>query len=293
VNTDWRREIVQRDEITVAEVLRERLDAFTATERKAAHVLLTNYTIVGLETASEFARIAAISAPSVLRFISKLGFSSYLDFQRQIRREINAQIQPPLEKAGHGDADNSAAAFLHDFAEAVAHNIVQTVRHLPAKDFEAATALLSDPERRIFLIGGRFTDTIARNAAVHLRVVRPNAFHVAGQPITWRDQILEMNTDDIVVIFDVRRYQEDLAEFARQVHERGAVIILLTDQWLSPITRFAAHTLSARIAVPSNWDSSGALLTIAEALIASVTRKLWASAAKRIAQVEELRPKPR
>ena len=51
--------------------------------------------------------------------------------------------------------------------------------------------------------------------------------------------------------------------------------MLITDQWLSPIARIRPHVLPARIQVPSAWDSSAALLAVAEALIAAVTAQNW------------------
>ena len=66
-------------------------------------------------------------------------------------------------------------------------------------------------------------------------------------------------------------------------------IILFTDQWLSPIARFARHVIAGRTAVPSAWDSSAALFVVAETLIAAVTRQLEAAGAKRIRDLESLR----
>ncbi|TIU08892.1 MAG: MurR/RpiR family transcriptional regulator, partial [Mesorhizobium sp.] len=91
------------------------------------------------------------------------------------------------------------------------------------------------------------------------------------------------------VIFDIRRYQESLLRFAEKAHQRGVQIVLFTDQWLSPIARFARHVIAGRTAVPSAWDSSAALFVVAETLIGAVTRQLEAAGAKRIRDLESLR----
>jgi len=66
-------------------------------------------------------------------------------------------------------------------------------------------------------------------------------------------------------------------------------IVLFTDQWLSPIARFARHVIAGRTAVPSAWDSSAALFVVVETLIGAVTRQLEADGAKRIRELENLR----
>ena len=65
--------------------------------------------------------------------------------------------------------------------------------------------------------------------------------------------------------------------------------MLFTDQWLSPIARFARHVLAGRTAVPSAWDSSAALFVVAETLIGELTRRLETDSAQRIREMEDLR----
>ncbi len=161
---------------------------------------------------------------------------------------------------------------------------------MPAGEFEAVVALIADAKRPLHLLGGRFTDAIARYMAAHLRILRAGVDHIAGQPDNWRDQLIDFGRKDVLIVFDIRRYQEDLVAFAKAAAERQAAVVLLTDQWLSPIARIALHVLPARIQVPSPWDSSAALLAVAEALIAAVTARTWRLSQERIRALEQLRP---
>jgi DNA-binding MurR/RpiR family transcriptional regulator len=142
---------------------------------------------------------------------------------------------------------------------------------------------------KTFLIGGRFTDPLARYMAAHLAIIQPDVYHLAGQESIWRDRLIDMGKRDVLVIFDIRRYQDSLVRFAEKAHQRGVQIVLFTDQWLSPIARFARHVIAGRTAVPSAWDSSAALFVVAETLIGAVTRQLEADSAKRIRDLENLR----
>ncbi|MFV2093412.1 MAG: MurR/RpiR family transcriptional regulator [Hyphomicrobiales bacterium] len=272
------------------------MDRLTARERKVAHLLLANYPMAGLETVAEFARRSSVSAPTVLRFVSKLGFDGYHEFQRQIRAELDARLQSPLGKTAHtpqnlaGEQvpveDNS---LLQRFGHAAQANIAETLATMPIAEFDAVARLLAATDRTISIVGGRFTDPIARYIAVHLKVVRPNVVHLAGQIDNWRDHLLDMGRRDVLVVADIRRYQDAVVEFARAARAQDVTVVLMTDQWLSPAAAHAHHILTARTPVPSNWDSCAALMVIAEALIASATERCWSIARGRIERLETLR----
>ena len=77
---------------TIAVRLREHYNTFSPTERKVARVLLNQYPIVGLETIAQWAQKAAVSGPSVLRLVNKLGFDSYTGFQEALRLELFEKV---------------------------------------------------------------------------------------------------------------------------------------------------------------------------------------------------------
>jgi DNA-binding MurR/RpiR family transcriptional regulator len=282
---------------SVAERIAERLDAMPAGERRAAQALVASYPIVGLKTVADFSAQAGVSSPTILRFVARLGFQNYAEFQSALQDELAAQLQSPLIRASQpprpaGTGEPATLA-------ATVDNIRETFRHFTPRQLDAVVSALANPRGKIFLIGGRFTDPIARYMAAHLAIVRPNVFHLAGQESNWRDRLIDMARGDVLVIFDIRRYQDSLLSLARKAHERGVGIVLLTDQWLSPIARFARHVVAGRTAVPSAWDSSASLFVVVEALAGEVTRRLETESAHRIRQMEELRldgaepPEPR
>jgi DNA-binding MurR/RpiR family transcriptional regulator len=278
------------DRASIAEHVRASVERLTAQERKAAQILLTNYPAAGLAPVAEFAERARVSAPTVLRFVAKLGFLGYPGFQRQLRKELEAQLASPLTKGARAARPRGLERPLIDpFAEAALANLRGTFRHLPEEDFSAIVELLCDRRRSVHLLGGRFTDALARYLAAHLSLIRPDVRHVPSGFGVWRDRLLDIGRRDVLIVFDIRRYQDDVVAFARDAAARGAEIVLVTDQWLSPLSRQAKYVLACRVAAPSHWDSSVALLAVVEALTAAATERLGKFAKKRIEKLERLR----
>ena len=161
-------------------------------------------------------------------------------------------------------------------------------RSLDYEDFDEVVALLAGDSRTIYVIGGRLTDPLADYLQRHLHATRPQVRKLAAERPLWAQSILDMTAGDVLVIFDIRRYDRDLAKLAGHAAERGVEIVLFTDQWLSPIHKRARHTFALRIEAPSSWDSAGATLTVVEALIAGVVDRLWSRAEKRIEALEDI-----
>ena len=97
-----------------------------------------------------------------------------------------------------------------------------------------------------------------------------------------------MHPGDVLVVFDVRRYEHDILRLAELAKERGVEMILFTDQWSSPVSKFAKYRFNCRIEVPSAWDSSTATMLIVETMIACVQDRMWNVTSDRMEELEKL-----
>lgn len=270
---------------SVAETINERLPQMPARERRAAQALVAAYPLLGLKTVAEFAQQAGVSSPTILRFVGRLGFQNYPEFQAALQLELAEQLQSPLLRTLQMPRTEGAPPTV----DATLENIRETFGHIPPRQMAEIVERLSTSRSRIYLVGGRFTDAIASYMAAHLAIIRPDVLHLGGQEGTWSSRLVDMGRRDALVVFDIRRYQDSLSEFAERAHRRGVAIILLTDQWLSPIARFARCVVACRTAVPSQWDSTASLFVVAETLIGEVSRSLERESSRRIRALEDLR----
>jgi DNA-binding MurR/RpiR family transcriptional regulator len=275
---------------SIAELITERIDTMPPGERNAAQTLIANYPLLGLKTVAEFSTQAGVSSPTILRFINRLGFQNYPDFQARLQEELAAQLQSPHNR---NESQPIQQDTTYPALEYTLENIRETFRHISEKQLGDIVRALTTARGNIYLIGGRFTDPVAQYMAAHMTVIRPHVFHITGQESAWRDRLLDMGRKDMLIVFDIRRYQESLLHLAETAKSRGVEILLITDQWLSPIARFARHVLAARTGVPSAWDSSAALFVLAESIIREMTRQPDQNTAARIKELEELRLKNR
>lgn len=273
---------------TIEERLARLAPALTRAERQLADTILGNYPVSGLGSITEVARKSEVSSATVARMVQKLGFAGFPEFQAALRRELEARITGPIAKRESWSAGAPDTHILNTFAEAVSGNIRQTLAQTDPAEFDAACDLLADPARRAFVAGGRITRVMADYLVLHLQVIRPGVTLIQSTSNAWPHFLLDMAAGDALVVFDIRRYETSTLRLAEMAHERGARIVLMTDQWRSPIARLAAFTFPVRIAAPSAWDSSVATLLLVETLVAAVQDRCWETTRARMERLEEM-----
>lgn len=273
---------------TIAERLQDKTGDLTRSELQLRDVILRNYPASGLGTITSLAEEAKVSTPTVARLVQKLGFAGFPEFQRGLRDELNEKISSPLTKREKWVDDAPDAHLLNRFTKAIIDNIGQSMAKIDPASFDAACDMLSDTKRKVFIVGGRITRTLADYFFLHFQVIRPDVTLIASNSNAWPHYALDFDEDDVVIIFDVRRYENSTLKLAELARERGAQIILFTDQWLSPISDLAHVAFSNQIAAPSAWDSNLTTMLLSEIVIAEVQERNWDTTRARMEELEEM-----
>jgi DNA-binding MurR/RpiR family transcriptional regulator len=277
--------------VHIRQLMEQKVDAFTAAERQLASVLLADYPFAGLKPIQELSQRAHISAPSISRFVTKLGFGGFHEFQQRLVQELEESRQSPIDLERR-DSSIDRSAPLASYLERVgALNAELTERVSPAQ-FERLCDMLSDPKRRIYLIGGRMSDSIADFFARHLRQIRKDVFHIPSDPEAWPEYLLRMRPRDVLLLVDFRRYQTSLAGLSAAARARKAQTIVITDQWVSPAAKGANELVAVPIESGTLWDSYAPAFAMIEALLVPLAERNWNATKSRIAAWDALRSEP-
>jgi DNA-binding MurR/RpiR family transcriptional regulator len=275
-------------ENAVAWKLRQAAASLSKAERRIARVLLSTNLRGGLTSVADLGRAAQTSGPSVLRFVAKLGFESYPAFQQAVRAEVSERTQSPRAQAARRRGQVSDKEFLERAKKQMLESLAATFEAIPQEDFRRAVRLLGDRGRQIVVTGGRFTRLFAEYLVGRLYQLRPNV-HAAGSlsMLVARDEELPwLPRSAVLVVFDVRRYQVDTIEYAREASKRGVTVILITDTWLSPIADFATIVLPAHVETHWNYDSFANCAMLVEVLFGRILENAGAGATERITLLE-------
>ncbi len=198
--------------MTVRVQIAEKSDEFTANERKLSATILADYPFAGLAPIQVLAEKTSVSAPTISRFVNKLGYGGFQEFQQELIAELKEGQKSPVDL--HPTRRQVEGDYLQGFFQRAEQLLHETCEMISAGQFERVCQLLSDDKRGLYLIGGRMSDPIVQYLSRHLRQYRANVFHLPSDPEVWPEYLLRMRPKDILVTIDFRRYQKSLADLA-------------------------------------------------------------------------------
>jgi len=273
--------------LTVAERLHLKLAELTPSERKVARALMAEYPVLGLEPVAKLATVAGVSAPTVIRLVTKLSFDGYAEFQQSLKSEVLARLSSPREMHA-GRPAGERGDVLNRAEQMYCEGIRASFARLPRSEFEQVIKLLADSRRGVTVLGGRFSFLLAEYLAANLRVLRPNVHVVSSLGADRVGSLLDVGRRDVVVVFDYRRYQRDTVRAAAIARKRGATLIVFTDPYLSPLAAQADVLLTSSVLSPSPFITLTPALALVEAIITALLDRLADAPLERMARYDTL-----
>jgi DNA-binding MurR/RpiR family transcriptional regulator len=275
----------------VRQRIEQQLPALSGSERQIARLMIERYPVSALGGIEDIARLSGVSPPTVTRFVRRLGYNRFIDFQRAIRWEVQDQEVSPLALL-HIQRTQPVDGLSRD------ERLVQELKmHLDlltsptlASAFDAAVTLLRDERRRVYMLGGRWSSIAAQYFGFQLTPLRGRVEVLLPPPSgVIEDRIADFDRRDLLVVYDFRRYQPQTVAFAETAAKRGLSILLFTDQALSPISDFADVIIAIPVAINSPLDTLVPALAATDIVLARLVDALGPQVEKRIRMLEQMR----
>ena len=208
-----------------------------------------------LENVAQLAHRAKVSGPTVMRFVSKLGFDGYLAFQEALAPRGAGEAHVVADAVLGGSRHRPPEAPSRRASQVFHAELDKSFAGLSEAEFDAVVDRLADPRYSVFCTGGRFSQMFAFFLFAHLNMMRPKCRHIVVAPTPGWDELVDVGRRTVIPVFDYRRYQNSTIELARRAAEKGCQIVLFTDPWLSPVAEVARHVLTSTVQGASPFDT--------------------------------------
>lgn len=272
---------------SVPDLILGAIDTLTPAERRVGKAVLASYPSSGLRSAAAIAKEAGASTATVIRFVTKLGFQGLPEFQEALRRDIDRRLRSPFELYAP-DGDSEPAPFLDAILRSELTIVSETLARLTGEVLAEVRRLLT-ASASVWILGGRFSQSVAHYLYAHLNLFRPGVRYLNSSAAPVPDQVMHANRGVCLVVFDFRRYQPDAEFAARFVKSRRGRVIVVTDPYLSPASHHADRTLVASIERPALLDSHTGATALVDAIVSDIHTHDHATVSAHLASAEDAR----
>lgn len=254
-------------------------------KRTVALHILDHLEDMAFVTLDQVAKITNISASTITRTVSAMGFRGYPEFQEEIREIIKMRLSPdrrsrllpPVESSG-----SCATALRYD-----RENLAALESLNPVEKFEQAVSLLTKA-KAVHLCGMQASWATISIFGNYLSQIRPGVrvLNLAGMALS--EQLLDIAPRDVFVLLTLPHYHSFAVGIAEDALELGCSLISVTDNPHSPIGLKSDVAFAVPYKSASFFNSHVAACSLFGALITEVNFAIRKKALERLTRHEKM-----
>lgn len=264
----------------------------TKTSRIIGEYILDNETDACFMTSTEIAEKLDVSEASVIRFARALGYTGYMDFQKNLRKShterlgrISSAVAVPYERLQASMA-HSDENYIQEFLMNTQTNIASVVKNNTQETFDAAVELLMGARRK-YIVASRANTGVASYFNLLLRHQLPDVIPTWESSVNVIDHMCDIGKEDCVILFSFPRYSEMDRQALQMAEDAGASIIVITDRPSAPLAQFATVLLTVDVDTNTFFNSYVGVQLVMEILSAGLSRKMGGANAEKLQLIDK------
>lgn len=251
-------------------------------QRQVAELLLVDPEAIAFGTAASVAARAETSTPTVVRLATTLGYEGFADLRDAARAELSMRLATDAVRVRSA----APASDLDALRQAEHHNVDTTLDELDAAALDRALALITDPERRVWVLPSTQTEGVAARFVDQLQLLGRRAVLLVGSEFRAVTSLQALRKGDVVLSMDVPRHEPALVRIQQEAVEAGALPVVLTGSVPTSLATRGGAVLAFATASVGPFDSLVGLTVLANLLINACSEHQKPTAAKRLAALE-------
>ena len=253
--------------------IKENMSSFSKGQKLIANFILESYDKAAFMTACKLGKTVNVSESTVVRFAAELGYDGYPSMQKalqeMIRNKLTSVQRIEVSNDRIGDQDIMSMVMQSDI-EKIRMTLEETDRASFEKAVEAITAA-----KRIYILGVRSASALANFKSFYFTYIFDYVVHVDTTSISEVfEQVMRIEPGDVLIGLSFPRYSKRTVKAMKYAVKQGAQVVAITDSETSPLAGIADVSLFAKSDMASFVDSLVAPLSLVNALIVAVSRKM-------------------
>ena len=272
---------------SVLHMIESGMPTFSKGQKRIAEYILKNSDKAAFMTASKLGQRSGVSESTVVRFASELGYDGYPSMQRALQEIIRSRLTSTQRIQAADDQFGG-----QDVLSAVVQSDMEKLRMMASEadraEFSKAVDMILGA-RHLYILGTRSSSFVAGYLNFYLHLLTGNVTLVqsnaAGEIF---EQLLRIGPGDVMIAISFPRYSRVTLNTVKFAQDRGATIVAITDNELSPVYQMAEAAMLAPCEMISFVDSMVAPLSLINALLIAAGKRMGADVSRTFAELENI-----
>ncbi|MBQ4631231.1 MAG: MurR/RpiR family transcriptional regulator [Clostridia bacterium] len=260
------------DKNNIIEKLETIKPTLSKSQKRIADFIAQHYDQAAFMTAAKLGENAGVSESTVVRFATELGYGGYPEFQHVLREIIKNKLtavqRMEITSSKFAEKDILSTVLSSDIDK-----LRQTLETVSAEDFTSCIDTIMKA-KKVYVLGARTCFSIANFLGFYLNLISLDVKLITTNSASETfEQIFATGEDDVIIAISYPRYSRRTLNAVKYAHNKKSKIIAITDSEISPIVKYADHSLIARSDMSNFVDSLVAPLSIINALIVALVMR--------------------
>ena len=259
----------------ILHTIKTNMSGFSKGQKRIGSYILENYDKAAFMTASKLGSLVGVSESTVVRFAAELGYDGYPSMQRALQEMIRSRLTSTQRIQAAGTMYSG-----QDVLGSVVQSDIEKLRKVVNQIKEA---------RHVYILGVRSSYFVAGYLHFYMHMLLENTTLVqsnaSGEIF---EQLFRIGPGDVVIAISFPRYSQTTMSTVKFARDRGATVIAITDNQLSPVHQMSNESLFAPCEMISFVDSMVAPLSLINALLVSLAQKLGKDVSNTFAELEDI-----
>ena len=245
---------------------------FTPTQQKLAEYLSQHIDDALILNANQLANEAGVSEATFTRFVTRLGFSGFSEFKREIGNFIIKGHSTTDKLTKSAETFGVSNTVFSEILEGDIINIQKIKDDISDTLFGNAVNKLSSANS-IYVLGLRSSYSLAFYLSFSLKFFLKSVNLIKPGIGDIPEQILNAGSGDTLVAISFRRYSREAVNIVEKTKRKNAYIIAITNNLLSPIAQLADLSLIVNTEIHTYIESYTAPMSLLNAIITAMSLK--------------------
>ena len=271
----------------ILHTIQNNMPCFSKGQKRIAAYILSDYDKAAFMTASKLGSLVGVSESTVVRFAALLDYDGYPAMQKELQDMVRGKLTSIQRIRTSNDR-----LFSSDVVASVLQMDMEKIRMAIEEVDRGAFNRVVDKliaARRIYILGVRSSSFLAGYLHFYMHLLSENVTliqsNAAGEMF---EQMLRMGAGDVLIAISFPRYSKVTINTVKFARDRGAEIIAITDNELSPVYQLSQAALLAPCEMISFVDSMVAPLSLINALLVALSNRCGADVSATFAELEDI-----